>query len=418
MRAGDAVPPVGRILSARPERFRALPSTQHTTVWIFFSTKTAVFVNIFTLVHGTTWHYLASGTRTCGVRDAITCPYKIFVDRFTFNFDATSSAVRTRLNSRPMKFSKLPPIEAHAIAYAAVQWLLLVHRSAFVQMATKYDRTFAGCIITREISANLAMESLMPFEQLTSLKIDHSQRRLQKPDVIVGLLQRCSHVVVLELQVPWGLEFSPASPIILPLLRSLAIKSGGDNMGPLCHISAPFLEDLSLSWPYNLTTNLRRLCDEVADFQQNRSSSTLSSLTIKEIRYMRKEEVRMLLSAFPFIKLFRIMNYKYKDDIFRSLTLKGSESMSGSDSPRNPEPVLLPHLTHLEVLGFYSDRHWDRERKLLRDMICSRWRDESEEPGHNEVACLQKVTLDRASELDAYVQISHILVDATVQPVT
>ncbi|KAF9061521.1 hypothetical protein BDP27DRAFT_1369551 [Rhodocollybia butyracea] len=64
------------------------------------------------------------------------CPHKAEFEIYCTTIKSSSR--------RPMKFSKLPPIEAHAIAYAAVQWLLLVHRSAFVRMATKYDRTFAG----------------------------------------------------------------------------------------------------------------------------------------------------------------------------------------------------------------------------------------------------------------------------------
>ncbi|KAF9071281.1 hypothetical protein BDP27DRAFT_1322263 [Rhodocollybia butyracea] len=199
--------------------------------------------------------------------------------------------------------------------------------------------------------------------------------------------------------MPLGLEFSAASPISLPSLRSLAIRSGGDNMGPLCHISAPFLEDLSLSWPYGIGSNLRRLCEEVIDFQQNRSSSTLFSLTIREIKGMDKQMVGMLLSAFPSIKLFRTVNIRYKDDLFQCLTLQSRKSMSDDDSPREPKAILLPHLTHLEVLGLYSDRYQRWECELLCDLICSRWWTESDESSHNGLSCLQKVTLDQGSEL-------------------
>ncbi|KAF9067665.1 hypothetical protein BDP27DRAFT_1448955 [Rhodocollybia butyracea] len=222
---------------------------------------------------------------------------------------------------------------------------------------------------------SITSESHIPFEQLTSLKINHAEHQMEKPDLIFELPRRCSNIVMLELCMPLGLEFSAASPILLPSLRSLAIRSGGDNMGPLCHISAPFLEDLSLSWPYRLD-NLPRLREEVIYFQQKRSFSSLSSLTIKEIRQIDKRMARMLLSAFPSIKLFRIVNVKYKITLFECLTLPGFEF--------TPEDASTKY------------RSW--ERQLLCNMIHSRCWTELDTSGHNGSTCLQKVTLDQGSE--------------------
>ncbi|KAF9067698.1 hypothetical protein BDP27DRAFT_1364749 [Rhodocollybia butyracea] len=244
---------------------------------------------------------------------------------------------------------------------------------------------------------SITSESLIPYNQLTSLKVDYANHHLEKPDLIVDLLQRCGNIAVLELHVPLGLEFDPATPIVLPLLRSLTIKSGGDNMGPLCHISAPSLEDLSLSWPHDLNSNLHRLCDEVIDFQR-RSSSTLLSLTIREIKRLDKEVVIMLLSALPSIKLLRTVNIIYRMRLFQCLTLPGVESMSENDDHGVPM-ILLPHLTHLEVLGFYSSRFSAWERELLCNMIRSRLWTESDESNHSGLTCLQKVTFDQGSKL-------------------
>ncbi|KAF9067677.1 hypothetical protein BDP27DRAFT_1328518 [Rhodocollybia butyracea] len=239
---------------------------------------------------------------------------------------------------------------------------------------------------------SIISKSLIPFAQLTSLKIDHAHHLLKNPDRIVNLLQQCSNIVVLEICMPLGQQFSPASPILLPLLQSLAIRSGGNDMSPLCHISAPFLEDLSLSCPHNLAQNHHRLCEEVLDFQQRRSSPTLSSLTIREIKWMDKEVVSTLLPAFPSIRLFRMVNVGPKADLFKCLTLKVSKY-------DNPKAIVLPHLTHLEVLGLYSHGFPFWERELLCDMLLSRWWTESEESDHNGLNCLRKVTFDQQSKL-------------------
>ncbi|KAF9067701.1 hypothetical protein BDP27DRAFT_1364751 [Rhodocollybia butyracea] len=119
------------------------------------------------------------------------------------------------------------------------------------------DTDPAECKIPHSLPSD-KMEFLLgssALRDLTSLQAGCHQ--LKKPDLIVDILQRCNNVVVLELHVPLGLQFNPASPILLPSLRSLVISSGGDNMGPLCHISAPFLENLSLSWPSSSDGNLR-----------------------------------------------------------------------------------------------------------------------------------------------------------------
>ncbi|KAF9067768.1 hypothetical protein BDP27DRAFT_1532338 [Rhodocollybia butyracea] len=82
---------------------------------------------------------------------------------------------------------------------------------------------------------------VIPFEQLTSVKVDPygAGPSFQKPEICIGLLQRCNNVVALEIHVQLGREFYLDSPVLLPALRSFTIRNDAENIGP---IPRPFLK--------------------------------------------------------------------------------------------------------------------------------------------------------------------------------